>query len=107
MDNIFAELMKWQTGVFGLTIYAVTLVIRKIVEASAPSVKTSIWWSEVFLSLAPIVNGVWLVFALPFFPWPTPVAASLGLKVLYGMVCGLVSGWLYGRAKSLVDAIKV
>lgn len=107
-DQAFQVFMSWQTAVLCLGIYVITYVIRTVLEFSFPNVKNSKWWTELFLPLGPIGTGALLgAFAVKF-PWPViidgAVQAELSARLMYGMICGLTSGWAYNRLRSWMKA---
>lgn len=99
LDNGFDLFANWQTVVVGLTIYVITVGVRRIIETAWKGATMNKWWCEVILPLSPIVSGVTLAVGMKKFPWPPPVAGSLSARITYAIVCGLFCGWLYGRVR--------
>jgi len=97
--DIFAN---WQTVVFCLAVYMITYVIRTIVE-SLPNLQKFAggWvWQELLLPLGPIATGVILALLSKKFPWPVPIADVFSVKLMYGGICGMTSGWMYSRVRA-------
>jgi hypothetical protein len=108
MDNdLFKVFINWNTGLLCLGVYLVTYVIRTVIEALwGDRIKASkLWnklWNELFLPIGPIVAGALLGLLAKKFPLPTPIADSIMAKLMYGGVCGVLSGWLYARLRGLL-----
>jgi len=107
-DQAFQVFMSWQTAVLCLGIYVITYVIRTVVEFALPNARKSKWWTELFLPLGPIGTGAILAILAVKFPWPVIVEgaahAALSARLMYGMICGLASGWAYNRLRSWMKA---
>lgn len=96
--EIFAN---WQTVVFCLGVYLLTYTFRTIIE-NAPATKpfSQGWlWQTILLPIGPIGTGVALAFLSKKFPWPVPVADSISAKLMYGAICGMMSGWMFARIR--------
>lgn len=106
IDSTFSSFFNVTTLVMCLGIYLFTYIIRTVVEALWKGAKTNIWWNELFLPLGAIVNGAILAFASKMFPFPIPGlgASKLG-RAMYGAICGMASGFIFNRAKSLLSAL--
>lgn len=97
----FEVFANWQTALFCLSIYLLTQLMRAIVE-NAPTTKALAagWvWQKVLLPFGPVGAGVILAVVCKKFPWPMPVADIMSAKLMYGAVCGILSGWVYARVR--------
>lgn len=105
--TIFDTFVNWQTLVFCLGIYLITLVIRTFLETFWQKAKENRFYRELFLPLGAIVNGAIIGAIAHKFPWPAPgLTSSLLARCMYGAICGLVSSWVYGRFKSWINSGK-
>ena len=89
-----------------LSIYAVTLVIRSVVEGVWQKAKDNRYWREIFLPIGGIINGALLAGNLSFLPLPELLSAHVSNRILYGMVCGLFASFIYGRVKAWIKSKK-
>jgi len=99
-DKAFDVLVNGQTLLFCLGVYVVTYFIRTVVEALWKGAKTSTLWYELFLPLGPICTGVILALSSKAFPFPMEIAETAMGRLMYGGVCGLMSGWIYNRLRT-------
>ena len=88
---------------FSLGIYAITLVIRSIVEALWVKAKNNRYWRGIFLPIGGIVNGAILGALLRFIPLPEMLSEHLSNRMLYGAVCGLFASFIYNRVKAWIN----
>ena len=91
----------WAVFVFCLGIYALSAVIRMWVEIWKPTLKTSNVWTLGVLPTTPILLGALLALVATKFPYPSLVHAT-STRVLFGVTCGLFSGWVYRIVKSII-----
>lgn len=99
--TIADTLLTWQTGLFALGIYFLTILIRRTVESIRPSVREAKAWRDVLLPSLPVFLGVAVAAALPMYPYPEAINAS-ATRLFYGLTVGGGSGWLYKVIKALV-----
>ena len=102
MDGQLATLFSWQALLLALAIYFITYTVRTVIEATVKGVSTQgtklfLVWRELFLPLGPMGTGILLAFYATKFPWPPIIANSMSAKILYGLVTGGCSGFVYGR----------
>jgi len=107
LDKGFEIFLNWQTALFCLGIYFITYVVRLFVEALVPGAKVKgttshRLWTELFLPLGPYGTGMIIALFAKKFPWPMPVTDVLSVKIMYGLVCGGASGWIYGRFRGFM-----
>lgn len=102
LDKGFEVFVNWQTIVFCLGIYFLTYMIRVAVEALWKGAKGSNLWTELALHCGPIGTGAILAYFAKQFPWPMPIADIMSAKLMYGMICGGASGFVYGRFRAWV-----
>ena len=92
-----------QSALFCMGIFLSTYGVRKVVETGWEGAKKSKWWNEVWLPLGPIATGVLLAFLAKTYTWPDIVKDPWS-RAFYGGVCGLSSGWVYNRFRSILRA---
>lgn len=92
-----------QIPLFCLFVFIATFAVRRIVETAWAGVKTNKWWTEVFLPLGPIATGVILAFAAKTYAWPDVVKDPWS-RAFVGAACGMASGWVYTRFRSILKA---
>lgn len=104
-STIFDTFINWQTAVLCLGIALTMMVVRTLVEIFWVNAKKNIYYAELFLGLGPILLGTIIGAFAHMFPWPVPgISVSLVARCMYGGICGMASGWVYGRFKSWVKA---
>ncbi len=103
-EQLVAVFINWQTGLFCLSVYVITYVIRTVVESAWQGSAKSKLWNDVFLHLGPIGTGLVLGLVAKSYPWPEMVASVPVVKTLYTMLCGFSSGFAYGRFRALLKA---
>jgi len=103
MDSFAEVFLSTQTLLLCLGVYMVTFVIRRVIESVWPWIMSNHYWKELFVPIAPIVNGAVLGFVKSF-AWPDVVSQSLVARILYGATCGLFSGWAYNRVRSFLKS---
>ncbi len=86
-----------------LGIFMLTYGIRKVVETAWAGAKTNKWWTEVFLPMGPVGTGVILAFVAKSYAWPDLVQDPWS-RAFYGGACGMASGWVYNRFRSILKA---
>lgn len=95
-----------------LAIFALVWAQRKVVESIFPNLKKnkSKWsrlWFEFFVPLGPLGTGALIGLLADSYPWPDVFANSSIGRVLFGITCGLLSGFAYRLVKkNLVDKLK-
>jgi hypothetical protein len=99
--TIADTLLTWQTGLFALGIYFLTVLMRRTVEAARPSLRDSKVWRDVLLPSLPVLLGLLVAAALPMYPYPEAINAQ-ATRLFYGLTVGGGSGWLYKVIKALV-----
>lgn len=89
------------TVILCLTIYAFTLMVRTVVEELWKNAKLNKLWEEMAVPLMPLVFGL-LVGLVSSFPWPDVLGTAVINHMMYGMVCGMFSAWVYARVKAFL-----
>ncbi len=107
IDKAFDAFVNWQTIVFCLGVYVITYTIRTAVETLWKGAKTNNFWNEFGLHIGPIGTGVGLALLAKTFPWPMPIMESNWTKFMYGGICGMASGWVYGRFRAWLKIASV
>ena len=100
MDQLFEVFFSAQMLMLCLGIYAMTYVIRRVLETVWPKIRTNRYYAEIALPIGPIANGTILGFFMKAFEWPAMVGTSAGGLMLFGSVCGMLSALVYGRVRS-------
>jgi hypothetical protein len=103
MDALEKVFFSVPTLLLCIGIFLMTYVVRTIVETAQPGIKTNKWWREVALPLGPIGTGVILAFVAHSYAWPDVVADPWS-RLFYGGACGVASGWVYSRFRSILGA---
>ena len=85
---------------FALALFAITFVIRTIVEYFWKGAKTSPPWNGLVLPLLPIVLGAIAGFFIKMYP--DPLGASLSAREVFSVAAGLLSGLVYKLIKGYV-----
>lgn len=102
-DKMFEVFASWQTLFVCMAVFLVVFAIRRVLEtAFGDNIKNNKWWYEVALPLMPIVIGASLGLLAQSFPWPMVVGDNGWARVMYGAICGLSSGWVYSRFRSIM-----
>lgn len=104
--EILEQFLTFQMLVLCLLIFGLVWMQRKIFELSFPQLKLSTWWKEFWVPAGPLGTGILLgIFAAPY-PWPEAFAGSWISRAAIGIVCGLLSGFVYKLIwKNLVEKI--
>lgn len=105
LDAVLAAFVNPQTIILCLGVWIITYSIRTIVEALWRGAKGNIIWEEIFVPLGAIGNGAIFGAVLKTFVWPDVVGHSLSGRMMYGAICGVFSGFVYGRIRSWVGAV--
>lgn len=105
LETGFSIFASWQTALLCLGIYVITYAIRLSVETSWKEASKSIVWNELVLHLSPIFVGALLALLAENFPWPELLKESLSGRMIYGAVCGMASGFVYGRFRAWVSVV--
>ena len=103
LDKMFEVIVSWQTMFICLGTFLFVFAIRRVLEtALGDKLKGNKWWNEVALPLSPIVVGAIIGVLAKSFPWPVVVGDNIWARVMYGSICGLSSGWVYSRFRSIM-----
>lgn len=100
-SKTFEIFLSWQTTLLCLGLFGIVFGIRKIIEGSFARVKSSKWWNEVAVPVLPLLVGLLFCLFAKKFPYPAAIQVT-SVRILYGVGCGLVSGWIYARAKAFL-----
>jgi hypothetical protein len=96
MDGL-SIFFRWEPILFGMAVFSIILVLRRIVEGSYEPIKGNHWW-KVFLSVAPALVGV-LLSLTSIMPIPKDMQRY---ETLYGLVIGMFSGVIYRIVKATI-----
>lgn len=78
-------------------IFAITFIVRTIVEYFIHSAKTSNVWNNLLLPLLPLLmGGISGIFAKMY---PDPLGTSIFARETFGLTAGLLSGLVYKMLK--------
>jgi hypothetical protein len=97
----------WQAAVFALMTYIVTYTARTVIQTLWKGWRESRLYTELFLHLAPMGNGLILALIARGFPWPEEIGKSLSARVMFGTVLGMFCGIFYGRVRAFLSGKKV
>lgn len=123
MNEAITLFFSIQTAFLMLSVYILAFMLRRIVETAFPSIKKaapendphptyltlfSIWWNQVILYAVPVLLGA----TMAFVPGIRHDGVGVGLTVMYGLIVGWFSSFLYkvfwkllkARASALVGA---
>ena len=109
MFEDLSVLLSWQTVLLSLAIYAITLIFRRVLEGIKKfDLKDRIYWRDVIVPTFPLVAGA-LIGMLPQSSnlCPGSIGITMFNRMLFGLFCGLVSGFLYAKIMSLVNSVKL
>lgn len=98
----FSAFFSAQFLFFALALFAVTFVVRIIVEFFWKSAKTSHAWNNLLLPLLPLVTGAIGGFFSKMYP--DPLGTSLIAREVFGLTAGLCSGLVYKMLKGYVKS---
>jgi hypothetical protein len=103
LDEMFEVFASWQTMLVCLGVFLAVFAVRRVLEtALGDKLKQNKWWYEVALPLMPIVIGASLGALAKNFPWPMVIGDNIWARIMYGGICGLSSGWVYSRFRSIM-----
>jgi len=95
LSQILTQFFSLPTVVFTLGIGAIVWVIRRVLQTSIPALRARIWWTEVFLPVAPPIIGVVIAYFATGYPYPEIFSKSTSAHLFFGLVCGFFSSKLY------------
>lgn len=104
LDALFQAFFSPQFLFICLGIFALTYVLRVVVQGLWKGAKKNHYWNELVLPLSPIITGGLLGLAAKTFVWPDIASKTMLGRVLYGAVAGLLSAFVYGRVRSFLKA---
>lgn len=95
--------------IFCMFVGIIVEIVKRLVEAKNPSLRTNYWWAEFFLLLFPLILGAGMGASLYASVFPKFVSTR-ALGAITGTVLGAFSGFIYTlgkkglkqRAKSLL-----
>jgi len=99
--------MTWQAVVFALTTYVVTYVIRTTIQVSWKDWRKSKLYTDLFLHIAPIGNGLTIALVAKNFPWPDEIANSRDARIMFALVLSFFCGLFYGRVRAFLTGRKM
>lgn len=102
MTDVLNQLFTVPNAVFCLMIWAAVLIQRKIVETLWKKAVTNKIWNSLVLPIWPMVTGGLLIWLVKAYPVPPDFAAT-GPRIIFGVVCGLLSAHVYKIVKELVS----
>lgn len=102
MDINLGALFSWQFLLFSLGMFAITWIIRTIIEYLKPTIVGAKMWEKLALPLMPILFGAIIALIARQYPFPDGLAVSVVGRLLFGVVSGLFSGTLYQVIKGLL-----
>lgn len=107
MDNVLLALFTWQFLMFCIAVFAITIVIRRIVEYALANnkffAKESKLWRDVILPTLPVFVGIVFAVIAKKYPYPVDMSAT-SARVSWGLAGGLLSGLGYRVVNSFIVA---
>lgn len=94
--------MAFSTIFLCLAIYAMTLIVRTIVETIWAKADANKYWTHIAVPLAPLGNGL-ILGLFKAFPWPEIIGHTTSSHMMFGCVCGLFSGWIFAKIKAWLN----
>ncbi len=88
-----------------LSVYALVHLIRKVLEGASTKLAVSRVWRNTVLPIMPLIIGGCLGLFKQTFGWPAFITTTVG-RVLFGIICGLASTFVFGRIRALVKDSK-
>jgi len=101
-DTAFSGLAALPFLLLCLGIYLFAFGARRLVETLVPRAATNRYWTELVLPVLPLVIGAGVCLALKSFPYPAGLGAAWGWRVIVGVCCGGLSGFVYRIAKAFL-----
>jgi hypothetical protein len=127
MNDILTNFLSFSTLVFCLAVFAAVWVQRKLFDFFLPVLKATLlkhsplflsnfiksktnllskFYKEVLVPIAPIGTGGLMAYFVTMYPYPE-LFTNTSPRVFFGVVCGLVSAWVYKVAKkTFMDKFK-
>lgn len=104
MENSINELFSLSFICLCLAIAAITEVLRRIAEfvldkPQVPASKTSKFWTDLLLPIAPFANGILFTLLIKQYPYPEGWNTT-GARFILGLVAGSLSGLVYRVVKA-------
>lgn len=108
MDNILGVLLSWQFGIFSLSIFAITFILRTVGEYLFKYIKIiakeSKLWTELILPILPVVLGPITAILITTYPYPEGLS-TVGSRFVFGLVAGLLCTLLYRIIKAQLKQV--
>lgn len=106
--DVLEQFLNMAMVVFSLVIWVLVFAQRKLVEYAlsklGKSIKEAKLWRELLLPLGPMGTGAIVAFFATSYPYPEMFAGSDSGRVFFGIVCGLMSGFIYRLYKQFFGA---
>jgi len=94
----------WWMVLFCFSVIFATFFFRKVVEGIWPKLVTTPFYRERFLPLFPLVLGAVSALLSRNFHYPEGVGEHHFTRILYGLVFGGASGWVFKVVRSKVKS---
>ena len=102
MDFGIDKFLTMPTMLFGVAVYLIVFMIRRVVETAWKPFTENKYWRDIVLPLLPALLGIALALACYKFPFPEGIK-SKSARALYGLVVGFFCSKFYRTAKVLID----
>lgn len=107
MDTLLQAILSWQFLIFCLAIFAITFVLRTIVEYFISNytsfTKEAKLWNQVVLPILPILIGAVSAVLAKQYPFPEDLHSISG-RLAFGLVAGLSCGPVYKLYNALLSS---
>lgn len=97
----FSAIFSTQLIFFALAIFALTFIIRTVLEYFISLLKTSNVWNNLILPVMPLMLGALGGLSKTY---PNPLGISIFARETFGLVAGLVSGLGYQMLKGFISS---
>ena len=102
MDQALSQFFTWQFLMACLGIYAITFVVRTVVDYYVETEKTMKFWQNLVLPIMPIIFGGVGAWLLKGFPYPDGLVLLAG-KITWAGVAGLLSSAVYRLINAMIS----
>lgn len=106
--DILEQFLNMAMIIFSLVIWVLVFIQRKFVEYAlsklGKSIKEAKLWRELLLPIGPMVTGAIVAFFATSYPYPEMFTGSTSGRIFFGIVCGLMSGFIYRLYKQFFGA---
>lgn len=103
MDDAIKGFFNVYVALFCLTIYVFTFAIRTVVDRALRGRPVlADLWSEVGVTILPIVIGAVCALVMKTYPYPALIVEK-GIRLFFGVTMGFFSSWVYKFVRGTMD----